>query len=588
MSKLIVIQPGGYHPFHAGHYALYQSAQKAFPDADIYVAATNDTKTRPFPFEIKEKLAKIAGVKPGQFVQVRSPFQSKEILQNYNPDEDVLIFVRSEKDKNEHPQPGGHKKDGSPAYFQPYTGKNMAPFGKHGYFAYLPTVEFGPGIKSATEIRNSWPKLNNRQKLAMVYSLYPKTQQNQKLAQNVVKMLDLGIGEGLNEFYQSRGEENTCLVYFWGKASQKTIATTGYIIERQGNKVLATFSFGKDSKTRLLPVTSKKYPEGYVDKKETYPKATDVTAGRIWAYIPNNTINEYIQDEPNKTPKQEHPIKVYIHSVLHNMTIKLVGEKLSEPKNGSIKVEFTIPGTNTIVKEWLPIADKEYPTGRLSGKSDGQKPKQYLSDGVFQFWAYDSSLAKKKTNEQDNTMNRSNDRNFRIDFGEILSDLGDGYLLVDDSIEDDERFMKEGFTVIKVADDGKNYRVVGSLDVSPYRRNRKPGEVSRKAKELVAQDKNKNVNESETGVDYVSKKDPSQREILAFAKRHYPDMPDMQSAFVKFVLRSLQHSEEDSDTQEDDIEHLEQKVSDLEQQLKNLTKKVNSKLGESRDYLSEK
>jgi cytidyltransferase-like protein len=191
---MVVIMPGGFHPFHAGHASLYQSALKAFPNADVYVAATNDTKSRPFPFEIKEKLAKVAGVQDGRFVQVKSPFQAKEILQNYNPEEDVVVFVRSEKDRDEQPKPGGTKKDGSPAYFQPYTGKDMEPFGKHGYIAYLPTVEFGPGIKSATEIRNIWPQLNDRRKLAMVMSLYPKAQENQRLAQNIVKMLDLGMG----------------------------------------------------------------------------------------------------------------------------------------------------------------------------------------------------------------------------------------------------------------------------------------------------------------------------------------------------------------------------------------------------------
>lgn len=190
MSKLIVIQPGGYHPFHTGHYALYQSAKKAFPDADLYVAATADTKSRPFPFEVKEKLAKLAGVEQGEFVQVKSPFRAEEITSKYDPEQDVVIFVRSEKDRSEQPMPGGKKKDGSPAYFQPYTGKNLKPFGKHGYMAYLPTVEFGPGITSASEIRDTWPRLNEKQKLAMVMSLYPKTQKDVKLAKVVASMLD--------------------------------------------------------------------------------------------------------------------------------------------------------------------------------------------------------------------------------------------------------------------------------------------------------------------------------------------------------------------------------------------------------------
>ena len=191
--------PGGFHPFHAGHYALYKSALEAFPDADVYVAATNDQKARPFPFEIKEKLAKLAGVQSGRFVQVKSPFKSEEITSKYDPNKDVLIFVRSEKDRTEQPKPGGTKKDGSPSYFQPWTGKDLQPFSKHAYIDYLPTVEFGPGIKSATEIRNAWPGLNDRQKTAMVMSLYPATQKNQKLALNVVKLLDAGMGTETTE-----------------------------------------------------------------------------------------------------------------------------------------------------------------------------------------------------------------------------------------------------------------------------------------------------------------------------------------------------------------------------------------------------
>ncbi len=207
----VVIMPGGFHPFHAGHMALYNSAREAFPGAEVYVAASNDTKTRPFPFALKEKLAKVAGVQPGHFVQVKSPFQPKEITQNYDPEKDVLIFVRSQKDMKESPIPGGVKKNGEPAYFQPFKRGELEPFGKHAYMAYLPTVEFGPGITSATEIRNAWPNLNDKQKTAMVMSLYPATQKNLKLAQNVVQMLDVGMG----------GEQNVAEGWFFKSPEEK-------------------------------------------------------------------------------------------------------------------------------------------------------------------------------------------------------------------------------------------------------------------------------------------------------------------------------------------------------------------------------
>jgi len=199
--KTVVIMPGGFHPFHAGHYALYQQAQKAFPGADVYVAATNDTSSRPFPFAVKEKLAKLAGVNPGKFIQVKSPFQAREVTDHFDPADTQLIFVRSEKDADQPPRAGGTKKDGNPAYLQPYAGNEdgMQPFANHAYMAYLPTVEFGPGMTSATEIRAAWPKLNEKRKTALVMSLYPKTQKNPALAANIIKMLDTAMGSELAE-----------------------------------------------------------------------------------------------------------------------------------------------------------------------------------------------------------------------------------------------------------------------------------------------------------------------------------------------------------------------------------------------------
>jgi glycerol-3-phosphate cytidylyltransferase-like family protein len=198
--KTVVIMPGGFHPFHAGHMALYRSAQQAFPDAEVYVAATDDTSTRPFPFAVKEKLARLAGVEAGHFVRVKSPFRAEEITSRLDPDQDRVIFVRSEKDRNKPPQAGGIKRDGNPSYLQPLSAKtDMKPFGQHAYMNYLPTVEFGPGLTSATEIRTAWPGLNEKRKTAMVMSLYPATQRNPKLASTVVAMLDQAITSAVDE-----------------------------------------------------------------------------------------------------------------------------------------------------------------------------------------------------------------------------------------------------------------------------------------------------------------------------------------------------------------------------------------------------
>ena len=216
MNKLVVIS-GGFHPFHAGHMALYNSAKKTFPDADIVVGATNVQTARPFPFKVKQKLAKVSGIPPKDFVEVSRQFsaQDPEIAKRIDdPEDTVLIFVRSEKDKNEAPMPWSLNPDGSVPvgkrtgkplsnYLLPYKGNenNLKPLTKHAYMAYLPTVEFGPGITSATEIRNAWPTLDDKRKTAMVMSLYPATQKNPALAANVVAMLDqvMGAADTLTE-----------------------------------------------------------------------------------------------------------------------------------------------------------------------------------------------------------------------------------------------------------------------------------------------------------------------------------------------------------------------------------------------------
>ena len=190
--------PGGFHPFHAGHAALYNAIKEKYGNSDVYVAASNNQKERPFPFKIKEKLAQISGVQPGEFVQVKSPFVPKEITDKYDPDKDSIVFVRSEKDRNEYPKPGMTKKDGSPAYFQHITDQGLQPLSKVGYMDYLPVKEFA-GITSATQIRETWPSLNDEQREEFVTHIYPNIKGNDKLIKNVVKLLSKGmsLNEGL-------------------------------------------------------------------------------------------------------------------------------------------------------------------------------------------------------------------------------------------------------------------------------------------------------------------------------------------------------------------------------------------------------
>ena len=206
---ILVLMSGGFHPFHPGHLALYQSAKKAFPNADVVVGATNVQKDRPFSFKDKATLAQIAGVEQGHFVEVKRQFAVKgepNIESRIkDPDNTVLILVRSMKDSKEQPQPWRANPDGSMPvgkkgqplsnYLLPYdnTQGHLEPMTKHAYIDYLPVREFGDEMTSATQIRNTWPKLNNKQKQDMAMSLYPATKGNAKLLKTVVTILNKNL-----------------------------------------------------------------------------------------------------------------------------------------------------------------------------------------------------------------------------------------------------------------------------------------------------------------------------------------------------------------------------------------------------------
>ena len=173
--KSLVIYSGGFHPFHLGHKSVYDSLIQKFPDADIYVAATDSKIERPFSFAAKKELAIQAGVPEDKFVEVKSPYVALEITKNYDQKKTSLIFVLSEKDKDRIQYT---KKDGTPGFFQPYVEDTpMKSFSKHGYIYIAPVTEFkilGQTIDSASKIRGMYKKASQEDKSLIIKELYPK------------------------------------------------------------------------------------------------------------------------------------------------------------------------------------------------------------------------------------------------------------------------------------------------------------------------------------------------------------------------------------------------------------------------------
>ena len=189
--KIVAVMPGGFHPFHPGHKSLYDWAVKTFGQSNVYVAATNDTATRPFPFEVKKKLAAMAGVPESNFMQVKSPFNNREYAGLLDADT-ALVFVRSQKDKTEQPLPDQTKKNGEPGYLRSYTGKDLNTSDEMGYMAYGPTINFdfsGMQIKSASELRATWPEMSDEDKLKAAKLMYGNG------AEAAVQLLNQALGD---------------------------------------------------------------------------------------------------------------------------------------------------------------------------------------------------------------------------------------------------------------------------------------------------------------------------------------------------------------------------------------------------------
>jgi len=215
--KVVAIMPGGFHPFHPGHKSLYDWAVKTFGQSNVYVAATNDTASRPFPFEIKKKLAGMAGVPSDKFIQVNTaPFNAtayKHLIDN----DTALVFVRSEKERNVTPLPDQMKIDkatkkpgNEPRYYRSYTGKDLNTADEMGYIAYGPTINFdfsGMQIKSASELRATWPEMSDEDKLKAAKLMYGNG------APVAVKLLNKALGDTEAPVGEGIDEENKGLYY---------------------------------------------------------------------------------------------------------------------------------------------------------------------------------------------------------------------------------------------------------------------------------------------------------------------------------------------------------------------------------------
>jgi len=187
-NNLVVIFPGRFQPFHAGHKKIYDIAKKTFPAADFFIATSdipekiNDKTKYPFNFAEKKSIIIAAGIPEKEVVMTKQPYKPLEILKNYDPSFTKVIYLVGKKDMEADARfTFGVTKSGKPTYFQPFKDlQSMQPFDEksgHGYVFAPSTVEFAIDnkiIRSGTELRNLYKSAKDEQKKNIITQLLGK------------------------------------------------------------------------------------------------------------------------------------------------------------------------------------------------------------------------------------------------------------------------------------------------------------------------------------------------------------------------------------------------------------------------------
>lgn len=162
---------------------------------------------------------------------------------------------------------------------------------------------------------------------------------------------------------------------------------------------------------------------------------------------------------------------------------------------------------------------------------------------------------------------------------DIVKELVDGYVLVDDSYQDDEGFYKEGFSVWQ-EEEPNSYRMVGNVNTSPY--SRQPGELTQEVKRLIIQDR-KIDEEKKSNTMWVATdvdKDGDPEMSLAKVNKSSRNENDVtvyhgDDPFVKTLIASARKEAPNAKNDIEAVFHvLAKKTQEQEAFTKNLTKQV--------------
>ena len=148
IKTVIAIFPGRFQPMGPHHVQTYNWLAKKFGKANTFVVTSDKVKLPKSPLNFKEKQSIINkhGIK--NVVQVRNPYQSVELLKDFNPETTAAVFMVGEKDAK---RLGGK-------FFRPWKGVADVGYKDGAYTLIAPHVSLkvpGIGEMSGTTLRQS-------------------------------------------------------------------------------------------------------------------------------------------------------------------------------------------------------------------------------------------------------------------------------------------------------------------------------------------------------------------------------------------------------------------------------------------------
>ena len=115
-TRLVVLFPGRFQPFHRGHAQVFAKLQAKFGRDNVYISTSNSTKDSKtvWNFSDRIKFMHVAGITADRIIEQSQPLS---LPPQFAPGNTIFILARGEADAEEL-NVGNAKKDGNPGYFQ--------------------------------------------------------------------------------------------------------------------------------------------------------------------------------------------------------------------------------------------------------------------------------------------------------------------------------------------------------------------------------------------------------------------------------------------------------------------------------------